>query len=160
MVCGRGGGTGNRCWHATKVWIRSIVLAAALLTTNGVTGRAGAAEPASGPSAPRIAFTSALPNALVPNALVTNALVTSAPVASTATTPPPAPAPEATDNPFIPENANLGDCVSSLPRPECGSKARGGVGQWLVFGALVGGLGFIGWRVARGIRRGRPTPRG
>jgi hypothetical protein len=30
----------------------------------------------------------------------------------------------------------------------------------LVFGALVGGLGFIGWRVSRGIRKGRPTPQG
>jgi hypothetical protein len=79
---------------------------------------------------------------------------------SPVTTTVPEPAPEATDNPFIPDDANLGDCVSSLPRPGCGSEAHGGVGQWLVFGALVAGLGFIGWRVSRGIRKGRPSPQG
>ncbi len=127
MVCGRDGGSGNRCWHATGMWFRSIVLAAALLAPWGVAGRV-AAEPAG-----------ATPST---------------------TTPAPEPVPDATDNPFIPENANLGDCVSSLPRPECGSTARGGTGQWLVLGALLGGLGFIGWRVSRGIRHRGPTPRG
>jgi hypothetical protein len=123
MVRGQAGGTGNRRWHDTEVWFRSIVLAAALLV------------PASQAAAAGHPSTEASPVTTVPE-----------------------PAPEATDNPFIPENANLGDCVSSLPRPGCGSEARGGAGQWLVFGALVGGLGFIGWRVSRGIRKGRPTP--
>jgi hypothetical protein len=77
-----------------------------------------------------------------------------APAAMSASTPPP----PGTDNPFIPEDVNLGDCVSALPRPGCGSEARGGQGQWLVFGALVLGLGFIGWRVVRSARRSRPTP--
>ena len=134
MVCGHAGGTGNRRWHATGVWFRPIVIAAVLLVPAAQVGHAAASEPVSGP----------------------------APVAvdTTPATTVPEPAPEATDNPFIPENANLGDCVSSLPRPECGSEARGGVGQWLVLGALVAGLGFIGWRVSRGMRRGRPTPQG
>ena len=132
MVCGHAGGTGNRRWHATEVWFRPIVIAAVLLVPVARVGAAGSAEPTSGP----------------------------APVAAAAasSTTVPEPVPEATDNPFIPENANLGDCVSSLPRPECGSEARGGVGQWMVLGALVAGLGFIGWRVSRGMRRGRPTP--
>ena len=127
MVRGQVGGTGNRRWHATEVWFRSIVLAAALLVP--ATQAAAAGHPSNAAASP-------------------------------VTTTVPEPAPEATDNPFIPENANLGDCVSSLPRPGCGSEAHGGVGQWLVFGALVGGLGFIGWRVSRGIRKGRPTPQG
>ena len=135
MVRGQVGGTGNRRWHATEVWFRSIVLAAALLvpaTQAAATGRPSTNAPVEAP------------------------VEVAAPVTTTV----PEPAPEATDNPFIPENANLGDCVSSLPRPGCGSEAHGGVGQWLVFGALVGGLGFIGWRVSRGIRKGRPTPQG
>ncbi len=134
MVCGHAGGTGNRRWHATGVWFRPIVIAAVLLVPAAQVGHADASEPGSGP-APVAA-------AVAPSTTV------------------PEPVPEATDNPFIPENANLGDCVSSLPRPECGSEARGGVGQWMVFGALVAGLGFIGWRVSRGMRRGRPTPEG
>lgn len=58
-----------------------------------------------------------------------------------------------TTNPFLPENANLGDCLSSLPRPECGSTARGGFAQWSVLVVLIAGLAFIGWRVVRGARR-------
>ena len=135
MVRGQVGGTGNRRWHATEVWFRSIALAAALLVPATQAAAAG---------------------------LPSNEAPVEAPVeaAATVTTTVPEPVTEATDNPFIPENANLGDCVSSLPRPGCGSEAHGGVGQWLVFGALVGGLGFIGWRVSRGIRKGRPTPQG
>jgi hypothetical protein len=58
-------------------------------------------------------------------------------------------------NDFIPENRNLSDCISAVPRPGCGSKARGGWRQSLVFVALAVGLGFIGWRVVRGARAGR-----
>ena len=56
-------------------------------------------------------------------------------------------------NPFIPENANIGDCVSSMPRPECGSEARSSTGQWLTFGVLMAGMAFIGWRIFRGVRK-------
>ena len=70
------------------------------------------------------------------------------------------------DNPFLPEDANIGDCVSSVPRPGCGSEARGGWRQWLILLALVGGLGVIGWRIVAGVRRRaddavhRPAPDG
>ena len=120
------------------MWFRSIVLAAALLTPTGLADRAAAAEPVTAARTVELTLEHAAGR----------------------TAPPPEPAPVATDNPFIPENANLGDCVSSLPRPECGSTARGGTGQWLVFSALLGGLGFIGWRIVRGIRKGRPSPQG
>jgi hypothetical protein len=61
-------------------------------------------------------------------------------------------APVAT-NDFIPENANIGDCVSSLPRPGCGSEARSDTGQLLTFGALLLGSVFIGWRIVRSVRQ-------
>ena len=58
-------------------------------------------------------------------------------------------------NPFIPDDVNIGDCVSSMPRPGCGNEIRGDSHSMLTFGALVAGLTFIGWRIVRGTRRGR-----
>jgi hypothetical protein len=60
-------------------------------------------------------------------------------------------------NPFIPEDQNLSDCVSALPRPGCGSKAQGGWRQTLVFGVVLAGLAFIGWRLVRNLRRREAT---
>jgi hypothetical protein len=59
------------------------------------------------------------------------------------------------DNPFFPDNTttNITDCVSALPRPECGSKERGGWRQSVVLGVVVAGLATIGLRVGFGIRR-------
>jgi hypothetical protein len=59
------------------------------------------------------------------------------------------------DNPFFPDNTatNVTDCISALPRPECGSKERGGWRQGVVFGVVVAGLAAIGVRVGLGIRR-------
>jgi len=65
--------------------------------------------------------------------------------------PPPPTVPVAND--FVPEDANLTDCVSALPRPECGSEARGGWRQGAVFGALALGLAIITWRIVVGVRR-------
>ncbi|MFN6121473.1 MAG: hypothetical protein ACK5CE_17840 [Actinomycetes bacterium] len=56
-------------------------------------------------------------------------------------------------NPFIPENVNIGDCVSALPRPGCGNEIRGDSHSMLTFGVLMAGLAFIGWRIARSVRR-------
>lgn len=64
-------------------------------------------------------------------------------------------------NPFIPEDVNIGDCLSSLPRPGCGNRIRGDYHSMITFGVLIAGLTFIGWRIARGARRGqapRNTP--
>lgn len=85
--------------------------------------------------------------------------------------PAPAPAevpPEATtavaeptvgDNEFLPEDAALSDCISAVPRPGCGSEARGGWRQSLVFGMVVLALGFVAWRIVVGARRTRqPEP--
>ena len=66
--------------------------------------------------------------------------------------------PPVTENPFLPdESKNLDDCISSLPRPDCGSQARGGWHQSLVLVALVLGLSIIGWRIIAGVRRAAPT---
>jgi hypothetical protein len=59
------------------------------------------------------------------------------------------------DNDFVPEDQNLGDCISAVPRPGCGSEAQGGWRQGLVFGALVIGLGFIVWRIVVGARKAK-----
>jgi len=56
------------------------------------------------------------------------------------------------DNDFMPQEANLSDCLGSLPRPGCGSDARGGWRQYLTMGVLSLGLAFVGWRIARGVR--------
>jgi hypothetical protein len=62
-------------------------------------------------------------------------------------------APPVTDNPFLPENENLSNCLSALPPPDCGSASQGGAGQFMAFGAMLLGTAFIGWRIARGVRR-------
>jgi hypothetical protein len=61
--------------------------------------------------------------------------------------------PSLADNPFIPEDVNLGDCVSSLPRPGCGTEASTSGKTQITFLVLLLGLVFIGWRVARGVRQ-------
>ena len=79
------------------------------------------------------------------------------PIAATADTEPDGGATDGTssigDNPFLPEERGLGECSSSLPKPGCGSKAQGGWRQGLVFGALMLGMAFIGWRIFRAVRR-------
>jgi len=59
------------------------------------------------------------------------------------------------DNPFFPDDTtvNVSDCVSALPRPECGSRERGGWRQGVLFGVIVVGLAAIGTRLVIGIRR-------
>lgn len=65
--------------------------------------------------------------------------------------------PTATYNDFIPEERDLSDCISAIPKPGCGSDAKGGWRQMLVLGLVVTGLGFIGWRVVAGARKNLAT---
>ena len=60
-----------------------------------------------------------------------------------------------TINEFFPEDRPLRDCLSSLPKPGCGSEARGGWAQTTVFLVIIAGLAFIAWRVVAGSRRAR-----
>lgn len=66
----------------------------------------------------------------------------------------PEPAPPITANPFLPEDRGIGECISALPKPGCGSEERGGWHQTLILLALVGGLSVIGWRIVAGVRAG------
>lgn len=70
-------------------------------------------------------------------------------------TPDPEP-PPSTFNEFLPEERAIGDCISALPKPGCGSEARGGWRQGLILLAIVAGLAFIAWQVVRSARRARP----
>jgi hypothetical protein len=56
---------------------------------------------------------------------------------------------------FYPEDNNLSDCLGLVERPGCGSKARGGWRQSVVFAVLVVGLGLIVWRISVGVRSNR-----
>lgn len=56
---------------------------------------------------------------------------------------------------YFPEKRPISDCLSSLPKPNCGSEARGGWRQTAVLGAILAGLGFIGWRIVRQSRKAR-----
>lgn len=57
------------------------------------------------------------------------------------------------DNEFLPERENVSDCFGALERPNCGSDAKGGWRQGLVFGLLAVGVAVIAWRVAVAVRR-------
>ncbi len=67
------------------------------------------------------------------------------------------PPPPVTVNDFIPEDRDLSDCLSALPKPGCGSEARGGWGQTAVLVAILLGIGLMAWRISVGIRANRRT---
>lgn len=71
----------------------------------------------------------------------------------------PDPGPPTTVNDFFPETENVSDCIGVLERPGCGSEARGGWRQSLLFVVTVGGLAVIFGRIAYSVRRNRrPAP--
>lgn len=63
--------------------------------------------------------------------------------------------PTVTVNEFLPTDRDLSECLSALPRPGCGSEARGGWRQTAIFVAMLGGLAFIAWRIIASSRRAR-----
>lgn len=63
--------------------------------------------------------------------------------------------PTVTVNEFLPTDRDLSECLSALPRPGCGSEARGGWRQTAIFVAMLGGLAFIAWRIVASSRRAR-----
>jgi hypothetical protein len=63
--------------------------------------------------------------------------------------------PADTINDFFPEQRPLGDCLSSLPKPDCGSDARGGWRQAVVLVAILSGLALIVWRIVVQSRKAR-----
>ena len=63
------------------------------------------------------------------------------------------PAPVSTINDFIPEDRDMTECISAVPKPGCGSDARSGWEQGALFGVLIAAMVFIAWRVVRSARR-------
>ena len=63
------------------------------------------------------------------------------------------PTPVSTINEFIPEDRDLTECISAVPKPGCGSEARTSWEQGALLVVLVVALAFIAWRVIRAARR-------
>ena len=63
--------------------------------------------------------------------------------------------PEAPVNEFIPVDRDISECISAIPKPGCGSKARGGWHQTLVLLAILAGLALITWRIVVGARKAK-----
>lgn len=59
---------------------------------------------------------------------------------------------QVTFNEFLPEERGLGECISAVPKPGCGSDAEGGWRQTLVFVLILAGLGIIAWRIVASAR--------
>jgi hypothetical protein len=94
--------------------------------------------------------------------LATFALATLTASGAEASTPPVEPAPTtapasgrptATENVFMPERENVSDCFGGVERPNCGSKAKGGWRQGLVFAVIAGGMALIAWRLVVSVRK-------
>ncbi len=58
-------------------------------------------------------------------------------------------------NDFIPTDRDISDCISAVPKPGCGSEARGGWHQTLVLIAILAGLALISWRIVAGARKAK-----
>ena len=58
-------------------------------------------------------------------------------------------------NEFLPADRSISECISAIPKPGCGSDARGGWHQAVVLLAVLVGLAVIAWRVVVGARRAR-----
>lgn len=80
---------------------------------------------------------------------------TGSPVAAETAPPDDSVPPTTVFNEFIPENRDLSECISALPEPDCGSEARGGSRQLLIFGLVVLSMILIGARIAYGVHKGR-----
>ncbi len=93
---------------------------------------------------------------LIPIAAATAAPAAAAdPAAAAVAAATPSPTPPVTDNPFLPPDKDLTECISANPQPGCGSKAHGGWRQGLTFVVVALAMAFIGWRIVVIVRRNR-----
>lgn len=77
------------------------------------------------------------------------------PISHTSTTISDRPDTSTQDPSFLPSdpNRNLSECIGTVERPGCGSKARGGWRMALTFGVLMLGIALIGTIIVRSARR-------
>ena len=67
---------------------------------------------------------------------------------------PPPTAPPVTEPPVTLANGkSLTECISANPPPGCSTRRETDGHQVAVLAVLAGGVAFIGWRVARGVRQ-------
>ena len=93
---------------------------------------------------------------LIPMAAITAAPAAAAgPVSAAMASAAPPTTPPVTDNPFLPQDKDLTQCVSANPQPGCGSEAHGGWRQSLTFVVVALAMAFIGWRIVVIVRRNR-----
>ena len=59
------------------------------------------------------------------------------------------------ENEFIPADRPISECISAIPKPGCGSEARGGWRQSLVLLAILAGIALIVWRIVASARKAR-----
>ena len=59
------------------------------------------------------------------------------------------------ENEFVPADRPISECISAIPKPGCGSEARGGWRQSLVLLAILAGLALIVWRIVVSARKAR-----
>ena len=61
--------------------------------------------------------------------------------------------PPVTANDFVPEDRDLSECISALPKPDCGSEDRSGWRQGLVLALVLAAMAGIGARIFLAVRR-------
>ncbi len=55
--------------------------------------------------------------------------------------------------PTLAEGRSLSECISAAPKPGCVTRTSTDAHQLITFVILMGGMAFIGWRIARSVRR-------
>jgi hypothetical protein len=55
--------------------------------------------------------------------------------------------------PTLAGGRSLSECISSAPRPGCVTRTDSDSHQVITFAILMLGMAFIGWRIARSVRR-------
>ncbi len=98
-------------------------------------------------------MTRVLRRLIVCAALTVGVATACTPIADRDQTPPSTSTSQAAENnEFVPADNELSDCVGLVERPGCGSESRSSWMTALTFAILIAALGFIGWRIVRGVR--------
>ena len=61
--------------------------------------------------------------------------------------------------PTLAGGRSLAECISSAPKPGCVTRTSSDSHQIVTFAILMSGMAFIGWRIARSVRRRDTSPR-